>query len=459
MNHFMIATKKLAYYALSTGLSALFCLQEAVAGIPIVQWTQASGARIYLVESPNIPMVDVRIEFDAGARRDPPGKAGLASVTASLLSQGAAASGPAPALDENALGEAWADLGASFGASASSDRMGFSLRSLTYPDLLPKAVALSARLIGEPSFPADIWQRNKERIAASIKEANTRPSTLAGRAFGNAVYGSHPYGWEITEASLAAITLDDMKNLHASTVAPCRAVVTIVGAVTRAQADDMVGQLFAKVKPLPSMSALRADCAPWAAVPEVAPLAAPKEEKIAFDSAQAHVLIGQPGFKRDDPDFFPLTVGNYILGGGGFVSRLYSEVREKRGLSYSVYSYFSPAIHAGAFTIGLQTRPDQAAQAVQVSRDVLAKFLAEGPTQVELKGAKDNLIGGFALRIDSNAKLLDNVANIAWYKLPLDYLDTWTQAVDKVTLADIKAAFARKLQADKMVTVVLGGAP
>ena len=457
MKAFLITIKKRAAYALFSGLTTLFCLHDAAAGIPIVQWTQASGARIYLVESPAIPMVDVRIEFDAGARRDPPGKAGLASVTAALLSEGAAASGANAALDENALGEAWADLGASFGASASTDRMSFSLRSLTYPDLLPKAVALAARLIGEPSFPPDIWQRNKERIAASIKEANTRPATLAGRAFANAVYGTHPYGQEVTEASLARITLDDMKNLHASTVAPCRAVVTIVGAVTRAQADVMVGQLFAKVKPLPSMSALKADCAPWAAVPEVAPLSAPKEEKIAFDSAQAHVLIGQPGFKRDDPDFFPLTVGNYILGGGGFVSRLYSEVREKRGLSYSVYSYFSPAIHAGAFTIGLQTRPDQAAQAVQVSRDVLAKFLAEGPTETELKAAKDNLVGGFALRIDSNAKLLDNVANIAWYNLPLNYLDTWTQAVDKVTLADIKAAFTRKLQADKMVTVVLGG--
>jgi zinc protease len=455
----MFTIKTIAKYLIYSTAYALIYASPSWAGIPIVQWTQASGTRIYLVESPAIAMVDVRIEFDAGTRRDPLGKAGLASVTASLSSQGAQASGSNPALDENALGEAWADLGASYGASASTDRMSFSLRSLTYPDLLPKAVALAARLIGEPAFPPDIWQRNRERIAASIKEANTRPATLAGRAFANAVYGAHPYGYELTEASLANITLEDMKNLHASMVAPCRAVVTIVGAVSRAQADAMVTQLFSKVKPLPSMSALKADCSPWAAVPEIAPLAAAKEEKIAFDSAQAHVLIGQPGFKRDDPDFFPLTVGNYILGGGGFVSRLYGEVREKRGLSYSVYSYFSPAIHAGAFTIGLQTRPDQASQALQVSREVLSKFVVEGPSAAELKAAKDNLIGGFALRIDSNAKLLDNVANIAWYRLPLDYLDTWTQAVEKVTLSDIKAAFTRKLQPERMVTVVVGGNP
>jgi zinc protease len=171
------------------------------------------------------------------------------------------------------------------------------------------------------------------------------------------------------------------------------------------------------------------------------------------------VSIGQPGYKRSDPDFFALLVGNHILGGGGFTSRLTQEVREKRGLSYSVYSYFSPGLHAGAFAIGLQTRPDQAAQAVQVSKDVLAKFVKDGPTKEELQAAKDNLIGGFALRIDSNRKLLDNVANIAWVNLPLDYLDNWTQRIDKISTTDIQAALQRKLQPEKMVTVVVGGAP
>jgi zinc protease len=127
-------------------------------------------------------------------------------------------------------------------------------------------------------------------------------------------------------------------------------------------------------------------------------------------------------------------------------------------LSYSVYSYFSPGLHAGAFMVGLQTRPDQAEQALQVSREVVARFVADGPTPQELKAAKDNLIGGFALRIDSNRKLLDNVANIAWNNLPLDYLDSWTRQVEKVTAADVRAAFARKLQPERMVTVVVGGA-
>jgi zinc protease len=138
------------------------------------------------------------------------------------------------------------------------------------------------------------------------------------------------------------------------------------------------------------------------------------------------------------------------------VSRLTNEVREKRGLTYSVYSYFAPGLHAGAFTVGLQTRPDQAAAALQLARDVVARFVAEGPTEAELRAAKDNLVGGFALRIDTNRKLLDNVANIAAHRLPLDYLDTWTQQVEQVTVAQVQAAFGRKLQPATMATVVLG---
>jgi zinc protease len=265
------------------------------------------------------------------------------------------------------------------------------------------------------------------------------------------VYGGHPYGFEATEESLARISTADMRELYGRYVQPCRAKVSIVGDVTRAQADDIATKLLARLAAVKGCEALPP-------VAEVPALAAAAVKEIPFaTAAQAQVLIGQPGYKRSDPDYFPLLVGNYILGGGGFVSRLTAEVREKRGLSYSVYSYFAPGLHAGAFTVGLQTRPDQSAQAVQVARDVLARFVREGPSDAELKAAKDFLVNGFALRIDSNAKLLDNLANIAWHGLPLDYLDTWTKQVEKVSAADIRAAFARKLQPDRMVTVVVGG--
>jgi zinc protease len=428
--------------------STLFCINSAFAALPIENWTQPSGAQVFLVQSPTISMVDVQIEFDAGSRRDPADKAGLASVTAMMLSKGVKAIGANPALDDNQLSEAWADLGASFSAGAGADRMSFSLRSLTYPDLLGKAVDLAARQMGQPAWPNAIWQRERERIAASIKEANTRPATIAGRAFNQAVYGAHPYGFETTEANLAAISVADMQAVYSALVLPCRAKVSIVGAVTKPQADALVAKLLGQLP--------KSECTLLPAVREVEPLKQAEDKRINFESAQAHVLIGQPGYKRDDPDFFALLVGNHILGGGGFTSRLTNEVREKRGLTYGVYSGFQPGSHAGAFTVGLQTRPDQAAQALQVSKDVLAKFVAEGPTEAELQAAKDNLIGGFSLRIDSNRKLLDFVANIAWNKLPLTYMDTWTQQIDKITTAQIKAAFQRKLQPERMVTVVLG---
>jgi zinc protease len=448
---------KRAFHALFIGLAGFCCLgfhAAALAAIPIQQWTQSNGAQVYLVESPAIAMVDVQIDFDAGARRDPAAQAGLASVTTSMLEKGVLARDGAPALDENALSEAWADLGAQFGAGATSDRMGFSLRSLTEPDLLDRAVALAAREIAEPSFPDAIWQRERQRIQAALKESYTRPVSIIGRAYAPAVYGTHPYGYETTEATLARISVADMRALHAASVVACRARISMVGAVTRAQADAIAAHLLSRLPQQPCAS-----LPPLPAVADVAPLVQADEKRIPFDSAQAHVLIGQPGYKRADPDYFALTVGNYILGGGGFVSRLTLEVREKRGLTYGVSSYFSPGLHAGAFTVGLQTRPDQAPQAVALVRDVLKEFVANGPTETELKAAKDNLIGGFALRIDSNRKLLDNVSNIAWNGLPLNYLDTWTQQVDKLTVADIKAAFARKLQPDKMVTVILGAAP
>lgn len=393
-------------------------------------------------------MLDVRLELDGGSRRDPSDKAGLANVMAAAMADGVRATAQEPALDENGLSDAWADLGAAFGGAASADRMTFSLRSLTYPDLLAKAVALAARQLAEPAFPEAIWLRDRPKAIASLKEAQTRPGTVAATAFSKAVYGSHPYGAETTEASLLHIGVNDMAALHAQLLRPCRIKASMVGALNRAQADALVTQLLARLP--------QGACTPLPVVPEVTALQQAQQIDIPFASAQAQVLMGQPGYPRRDPDHFALVVGNQILGGGGFTSRLTAEVREKRGLTYSVYSYFAPGLHAGAFTIGLQTRPDQAQQALKLVREVLAKFVAEGPTEKELQAAKDNLIGGFPLLLDGNRKLLENVANIAWNDLPLNYLDTWTQRIQALTVADIRVAFARKVQPEKMVTVVLG---
>lgn len=431
-------------------LLCLFCA-PAWAVIPIQHWTHASGARVYLVASPSIPMLDVQIDFDGGSRRDPADRAGLASATASMVSAGVAAQGAQPALDENALSEAWVDLGAQLSVSAGLDRFSVSLRTLTEPDLLERSLALAARQLASPAWPEAVWLRDRQRWLATLKEAETRPGTHAGRAFAQAVYGDHPYGREVTATTLDAISVDDMRGFYRRHAAACRAQIVMVGAVDRTMAGRIADRLVAALSPH--------GCEPLTAVAEVSPLSSAVERRIPFDAAQAQVLIGQPGHRRNDPDFFPLFVGNYILGGGGFVSRLTTEVREKRGLSYSAYSYFAPGLHAGAFQLGLSTRPDQADQAVQVAREVVRRFVADGPTEAELRAAKDYLVNGFALRFDSNRKLLDNVANIAWNGLPLDYLESWTRRVEAVTTADIRRAFARVLQPERMVTVVVGAKP
>lgn len=441
--------------ALAGGLLAA---QPAWALLPIQHWTQPSGAKVWLVDSPGIPMVDVQVAFDAGNRRDPPEQSGLASAVALMASKGVRASGNAPAQDENALGEAWADLGANFGAAADDDGFSYVLRSLTDPELLAKAARLAARQIAEPSWPQDIWQRDRARWSAALKEADTRPATVAAKAFSAAVYGGHPYGLQTSEATLARIDVSAMQAFHRKLINACGARVSIVGALNRAQADELVNQLLA---PLQAHDAAArpagAACPQQPALPEVAALTTARTIDIPFASAQAHVLIGQPGITRRNPDFLAVMVGNHILGGGGFTSRLMEQVREKRGLSYSVYSTFAPGLHAGAFQIGLQTRSDQAPEAIKVSQQVLADFVAKGPTDAELRAAKDNLIGGFALRIDSNRKLLSNVANIAWNDLPLDYLEHWTKRVEALTASEVRAAMARMLQPERMVTVVVGG--
>ncbi|MEJ8824638.1 pitrilysin family protein [Variovorax humicola] len=449
----MFAIQRIATRALLASAAVLIAL-NAQAAVPIEHWTLSNGAQVWLASVDSLPILDLQLDFDAGSRRDPEAQAGLASVTAGMIEKGiraAPASGPYPkAMDENALGEAWADLGASFDAGAGPERTSFSLRTLSDPALLDKAVALAAREIGEPSFPEDVWKRERERIGAAIKEANTKPDTVAARTFSQAVYGSHPFGAEVTEESLARIDTAVMRTRYEQLIAPCRAKLSIVGAVTRPQAEAIAMTLMSRLPAQP------AGCVALPVVPEVMPLTGAKEERVPFDSAQAHVYIGEPGYPRSDPDHFALTLGNYVLGGGGFVSRLTEQVREKRGLAYSIYSGFAPGLHAGAFRIGFQTRPDQADQAVKLSREVLEKFVAEGPTEAELKAAKDNLIGGFPLLLDSNRKLLGNVANIAWYGLPLDYLDTWTTRMNAITTADIKAAYQRKLHPQRMVTVILG---
>ncbi len=428
---------------------AMLCAACSVshAALKIQSWTLDNGARVLFVENHTIPMLDVSVDFDAGSRRDPAVKAGTAALTNAMLArglhEGKSADGSEPALNEAQILDAFADTAAQRGSRIDDDRSGLTLRTLTTER--ETAVALLARLLAQPSFPAELLARDKARTVSAIKESLTKPEVIADRAFSSLLYGDHPYGAQLSAASVEAITRDDLLAFHARYYVANRAVVAMIGDVTRADADKIARQLTERLprgQPLPALPAVAINKG--------------SEQRIAHASSQAHILMGMPALARHDPDYFPLIVGNYVLGGGGFVSRLMNEVREKRGLSYGVSSYFEPLAQPGAFQIGLQTKSDQADQSLKIVRETVADYLRDGPTASELKAAKDNMIGGFSLRIDSNRKILENIAAIGFYDLPLDYLDTWTANVNRVSAEQIKTAFNRKLQLDKLSTVVVG---
>lgn len=412
----------------------------AVAGPAIQHWVAETGARVYFVPGDTLPMLDVRIDFDAGSARDPEGLEGLASMTRGLLDAGTGD------LDEQAIAEARADTGAQFGGGVSEDRASFTVRTLSSATERDAALALAARLIARPSYPQEVLAREKTRSAAGLREALTRPATLAERAFSRAVFGEHPYGALVSFESIEAIDRQALLDFHRRHYTARNASVTIVGDASREQAERIAVML---TRDLPAGEPL-----PPLAQPQM-PQAV--QERIAHPSSQAHILAGLPGMSRDDPDYFTLLVGNHILGGSGLISRLNREVRDARGFAYSVYSYFAPQAVAGPFQIGLQTRGGQREDALRVVREVLDDFIAGGPTEAELEAAKANLINGFGLRLDANSKILDWVSVVGFYGLPLDWLDTYPQRVAEVTAEGIRDAFARRVKPEHMVVVVAGG--
>ncbi|CAG2156195.1 hypothetical protein LMG26411_05164 [Cupriavidus numazuensis] len=439
------ALRRLAGAAL--GALALLATQCALAAIPIEHWTASTGAQVFYVHSPSIPMLDINVDFDAGSRYDPSGKAGLATLAAALLDKGAAARNGQPARDEAQIADAFADTGAVFGGAAGGDRGGIGMRTLTAQPELDQSVALAMQLIQAPTYPDAVVGREKQRLISAIREADAKPGVIADKALAKAMYPGHPYGVSATPASVESISRDDIVKFWRDNYGASRAVITLIGAIDRKQAEAIAEKL---TNGLPPGSA-----APT--MPQVQMTIPASEQRVPHPAQQAAVVTGQPSMARGDPDYFALLVGNYVLGGGGFSSRLTDEVREKRGLTYGVDSYFAPSKQAGPFGISLQTKKEQTNEALALVRQVLTRFVNEGPTEAELKAAKDNLVNGFPLRIDSNRKLLTNVANIGWYGLPLDYLDTWTGQVGKVTRQQVQAAFQRHVHPNAMATVIVGG--
>lgn len=438
------------FYALGLGLTAacaVLAAPKAHAALPIESWTTPAGAKVMFMRAEALPMLDVRIDFFAGSRADPIGKEGLASATADMIGRGA------QGLTESQIADGFADTGAQFSGGASSDSAGFQMRTLTAEPMFSQSVALMQTVLHKPVFTQEILARENARAVAGLREALTKPDTLASRAFYQALYPDHPYGRPTTEASLKAITLADVQAFYKSRYLGNKAVVSIVGNLDRAGAEKLADALTAGFP----KGELEANPLGGLNFPELQAKVQGGTVEIDHPAAQAHVLMGLPAMRRGAPDFFELLVANHVLGGGGFVSRLMNEIREKRGLAYSTYSFFGPSGDAGPFQAGVQTQKAQAPEAVSLMRDTINTFIAQGPTQAELDAAKQNLIGGFPLRIDSNSKLVSNLSMMGLHNMPLDYLDTWAAQVEKVTVQSAKQAFARHVNPEKLVTVIVGG--
>ena len=273
-------------------------------------------------------------------------------------------------------------------------------------------------------------------------------SARAKTTFMSALYQSHPYAKpsEGTESTIKAIKRDDIISFYKKYYNAKNAMIAIVGAIDRSDAKIIAEDITSVIQ----------DGKKAGKLPTVENLEDGQNIFIEYPSAQTHILVGQPGVKRGDSDYFPLYVGNHILGGGGMVSRLFSEIREKRGLSYSAYSYFSPMLFKGPFIAGLQTKTEQADEATSVLLDNIRNYVEKGPTEEELIAAKKNITGGYPLRIDSNSKILNYVVVIGYYKLPFDYLETFNSNVDAVTVDSIKDSFKRRFIPDKLVLVKVG---
>ncbi len=415
---------------------------QAQTGPRIEHWTSDSGTPVYFIAAPQIPMLDIQVVLDAGNSRDDT-LPGLSQITHALLNTGAGD------LDADAIARQFEDVGAAYGAEVRLDRSTLSLRTLVDPEWREQALRTFVTVIGQPGFPESELERRRQQMQVALKKIEEDPGALAKRAFYQAVYPGHPYSSPPagTEDSLAAISRGDVEGFYRTFFASGGALVAMVGAVNRTEAEAIANRISQALPRGPAPNPLP----PPTAVTEA------KTVILPHPSEQAHVLVGQQGVARGEAFHFPLYLGNYTLGGGGFSSRLMQEIRNNRGLAYSVYSYFFPMRHPGPFRLGFQTQKDQVDQALEAATAELRRFLADGPTEEELTHSRNSLMLGFPLRIADNASMIDYLSMIGYYRLPLDYLETWADRIGAISHEQIVTAFQSRLDPDQMITVIVGG--
>ena len=363
----------------------------------IQTWKMDNGARVFYVNAPQLPMLDIRVVFDAGSARDAD-KPGISSLTNNMIAKGAGD------WDTDVLAERFDSIGARFSVNSMRDMASLSLRTLNDAPLLDQAIATMATVLNQPRFDENELERIRKQTLISIKADEQSPSAIGSKLFYAKLYGQHPYATppKGTEESVKALSRDDLVAFYKQYYVGRNAVVAIVGDVDLEQAKQLAEQLIGG-RPAGKQAAVLADA------PKLIDALTVNHK---HPSTQTTIMVGQPGTHRGDPDYFALYVGNHVLGGGGFGSRIMEEIREKRGLAYSSYSYFLPMRKDGPFLMSLQTSNEQRDEALSLLNQTLQNFIEQGPTAEELDHSIKNITGGFPLRIDSNKDIIEYIAMI-----------------------------------------------
>ena len=408
--------------------------------LDIQSWQTAEGAKVLFVEARELPMFDVRLTYAAGSSQDGDIQ-GLAMLTNAMLNEGV------PGKDVGAIAAGFESLGAQFENGAYRDMAVTSLRSLSAAEQREPALKLFEQVIGQPTFPADSLVRIKNQVLAGFEFQKQNPGKLASLELFERLYGTHPYGHpsEGNAQSIPGISREQLQAFHAKAYAAGNAVIAVVGDLSREEAEAMAAEVSAALPKGPALPKTIEPDAPKAGLTH-----------IDFPSNQTHLLIAQLGIDRRDPDYAALYLGNQVFGGGGFGTRLMTEVREKRGLTYGVYSGFTAMQARGPFLINLQTRAELSDGTLQLVKDLLGEFIANGPTQAELDAAKREMAGSFPLSTASNSAIVGQLGAIGFYDLPLTYLEDFMAQVQAQSVEQVKTAMAKHLDPEALVIVTAG---
>lgn len=405
------------------------------------QWQTTNGARVVFYQAMEVPMLDINIAFAAGSAHD--GKQfGISTLTTNLMNQGSAG------MDATKIAESLADTGAQYSGETSRDMVVLSLKTLTKPDAMKQAIETFVSIINKPDFPEDAFKREKSQQLLAIAQVQESPDDVANHILFKKLYLDHPYAHSIngTKETVNALDAEQIRNFYKQYFVGSNAVIVMVGAIDTEKAHQLAEQLttnLPKGQPAP-------------AIPKAVPLKASEKITVDFPSSQTILRLGQIGIDHHSPDYFPLLVGNYILGGGALVSKLSLEVREKRGLTYGITSQFMPMPGEGPFIISFSTENKEAATALKITEDTLASFIKGGPSDKELLAAKQYMMGSFPLSLSSNASIANMLLRIAFYHLPNDYLDNYVAHINAVTREEIKQAFQKTIHPNTMLVVSVG---